>query len=140
MPQFFDSPSRVSTCHFQATSQPNRKAWEPILAIKIMKMQRLDENLNCFQCFAQNIDVKSFRASKTLQNVRKTSFLCYDNYTLSVEDQKRKNHVFSKNHSSASNFSTKPMDFACKSSQKGGTVSDFTCPREVGASPNPWGL
>ena len=93
-----------------------------------------------FSIFSQNIDVKCFRASKTLQNVRKTSFLCYDNYTLSVEDQKRKNHVFSKNHSSASNFSTKPMDFACKSSQKGGTVSDFKCPREVGASPNPWGL
>ena len=68
-------------------------------------------------CCAKHIDADYFRASKTLQNVRKTSFLCRDNYTLSVEDQKRKNHIFSKKHSSLSNFSTKTMDFACKSSQ-----------------------
>ena len=97
IPQFFDSTPRVSTCHFQATRQPYRKAWELIWAVKNMEIWRLGEKFSFFQFCAQNIDVKCFRASKTFQNVCKTTILCYDSYSLSVEDQKRKNHIFSKN-------------------------------------------
>ena len=58
--------------------RPYRKVWEPILAVKSMKIWRLGEKFSFFQFCAQNIDVKCFRASKTLQNVPKTSFLCID--------------------------------------------------------------
>ena len=77
--------------------RPYRKVWEPILAVKSMEIWRLGEKFSFFQFCAQNIDVKCFRASKTFQNVCKTSILCHDSYSLSVEDQKRKKHIFSKN-------------------------------------------
>ena len=43
-----------------------------------MEIWRLGEKFSFFKFCAQNIDVKCFRASKTLQNVPKTSFLCID--------------------------------------------------------------